>query len=476
MDIVITQQHGEHSMPSPPVLLKVRSADWFITAVVIMAVFTIVPFIPTILNSRIGVAEKDIQLWNAALIGVYGGAVFLASPIFGYFADRNGSRRIPLLLGFIALAGATIMLHVGNTIALLITARVLQGLAAAAVYSVGFALLFDTVGLGGIGKALGWLSPAMIAGSFLGPTIGGLLYDAGGDSAVFGFSYGIIAIDIILRLVVIEKDTAKQWKLKRSDSGYGTISPSPPGSAGGIEPSNNGRPTSPAKSSMFRLLTIPRLLVATFGWLVIGGFLTAFDGVLPIFVQGVFGWSATGAGLIFLPLFLPSLIGSPLAGRAVDSMRNSTRILTATGFIICLPFFVLLRLVEDNSTQSLILLCVFLAMIGIGSGLCGPPLAKEISQVVESVELAHPGVFGPKGATAQAYGLYNSAFALGNLIGPILAGTLTTLYGWATMAWVFGLISGVTGIIMALFLEGWVGSSSLTNHNSEEVEPLISGE
>lgn len=375
-----------------------------------------------------------------------------------------------------ALAAATVMLHVGNTIALLITARILQGVAGAAVYSVGFALLFDTVGPGGIGKALGWLSPAMTAGQFLGPTIGGLLYDAGGDSAVFGFSYGIIVVDILLRLVVVEKDTAKKWTLKRSDSGYGTISSPPNGLVGTPKPSCDEIAKPIPRRSMFRLLTIPRLLAATFGWLVIGSFLTAFDAVLPLFVEGVFGWSATGAGLIFIPLFLPSLIGSPLAGRAVDSMRNATRTLTASGFMICLPFFVLLRLVVENSTQSLILLCVFLAMIGIGIGLCGPPLAKEISQVIESVEQAHPGVFGPKGATAQAYGLYNSAFALGLLIGPLLAGTLTTLYGWATMAWVFGLISGLTGILMALFLEGWIGSSSLTGRKSEEFEPLILAE
>lgn len=37
-------QDNEQSIPSPPIFLRVRSADWFITAVVVTAVFTVSNF------------------------------------------------------------------------------------------------------------------------------------------------------------------------------------------------------------------------------------------------------------------------------------------------------------------------------------------------------------------------------------------------------------------------------------------------
>ena len=45
--------------------------------------------------------------------------------------------------------------------------------------------------------------------------------------------------------------------------------------------------------------------------------MTSFDAVLPLYVKATFGWSSTGAGLIFLAVVLPSLLG-PLIGWAAD--------------------------------------------------------------------------------------------------------------------------------------------------------------
>ena len=54
--------------------------------------------------------------------------------ICGWIADQTSSRRSPLLLGLLALLGATIMLNVGSSCSVLVVARVLQGISAAAVY------------------------------------------------------------------------------------------------------------------------------------------------------------------------------------------------------------------------------------------------------------------------------------------------------------------------------------------------------
>lgn len=76
----------------------------------------------------------------------------------------------------------------------------------------------------------------------------------------------------------------------------------------------------------------------------------------------------------------------------------------------------------------------------------------EISYTVIAKEKNNPGLYGPKGAIAQAYGLFNMAFAAGALVGPIWAGFVEQGAGWATMTWTLGLLSGVSAIPAVSFL------------------------
>ena len=74
------------------------------------------------------------------------------------------------------------------------------------------------------------------------------------------------------------------------------------------------------------------------------------------------------------------------------------------------------------------------------------PLMAEIDHVVALEEKKNPGSFGKKGAVAQGYGLFNAAFALGTLIGPLWAGFVVQNAGWGTMGWSLGILSGCAGV------------------------------
>lgn len=115
---------------------------------------------------------------------MYNAALFVGSPIADWYADRTPSRRFPLLLGLVALSASTVLLCLGRTIALLVLGRALQGLSAAIVWSVGLALLVDTVGRD-IGYAMGYVNIAMSAGLLISPAIGGAVYAAAGYYAVY---------------------------------------------------------------------------------------------------------------------------------------------------------------------------------------------------------------------------------------------------------------------------------------------------
>lgn len=210
---------GEKKAPNSraPHFLAFRSSSTFILATVCIAIFTdillygiIVPVIPFALTSRVGVDEGSVQTWNAILLACYTIALFVGSPLVGLYADHTSSRRWPLLIGLVSLAGSTIFLCLGRTIALLIIGRILQGLSAAIVWTVGLALMVDTVP-DKIGEAMGYSAIAMSMGLLVSPAIGGAVFAAKGYYAVYYIAFGCIFLDIVLRLVLIEKKIARQW-------------------------------------------------------------------------------------------------------------------------------------------------------------------------------------------------------------------------------------------------------------------------
>lgn len=364
------------------------------------------------------------------------------------------------------MACATAMLHFGTTLWILILARAFQGLSAAMLYSAGLALLYDSVGNDNMGHAMGYVTMAITAGTVLGPSLGGILYEYGREPAVFGLAYAVIAIDVILRSLVIEKDTAKKYGLMANTPGYGTIDANPSESTPAPEPHTTQSKT---RFPSLLLLRTPRLLTALFGWLVVGTLLSAFDAVLPIFVSSTFAWFTAGGGIIFLPLFIPNLAG-PLYGCLVDSSKHAARLVAASGFTFSFPFFVLLRFAAHNSLTIQVLFCGLLFLIGLGLALCGPPLFVEVARAVSAFEHEQPGAFGGKGVAARAYGLFNCAFAAGQVLGPMWAGAVKTAYGWATMSWMLGVASGVTGLLMGLFLGGWVGDAMRRQRECSDID------
>jgi len=93
--------------------------------------------------------------------------------------DKTESRRTPFLAGLSVLSFATLLLWFGKHIIVLVVARFLQGFAGACVWSVGMALVVDTMSdtKQGSGPALGYIGMSTSFGTVLGPSIGGFVYD-----------------------------------------------------------------------------------------------------------------------------------------------------------------------------------------------------------------------------------------------------------------------------------------------------------
>ncbi|KAL9132238.1 MAG: hypothetical protein Q9217_000042 [Psora testacea] len=473
---------------NPPPLLRFRSSQTFILATICIAIFTdiflygvIVPVIPFALTTRVGLPKQEIQHWVSVLLAVYGGALLGTSPICGFLADMTPNRRLPLLVGLLALAGSTLLLCLGTTIALLLLGRVLQGISAAIVWTVGLALLADTVGHDTIGQAVGYVSISMSSAILLAPLLGGVVYDKAGYFSVYYVAFGMIILDIFLRLFLVEKKVARKWITEETITAEAppeeksvpqgsAVAPSPvpapppqpspsapftePSQQQGQEERHQQQPK-PHKAILL-LLSSRRLLAALFCALSQSILLTAWDAVLPLYVNRLFGWSSIGGGLIFLPLILPSLL-APLVGYWSD--KKGPRWPTFIGFLTAIPFLVLLRFVDHGGIRQIVLLCALLALLGITLTNAMTPLLAEITYVVSHKEQTHPGAFGGRGAYATAYGLFNTAFAGGMLVGPLWGGLVTQTAGWGTMCWSLAVLSVGGAGVAVLFIGGWIGGN-----------------
>lgn len=147
---------------SPPWGFQWRSSTLFITATVGIGLFTdlflyglVVPILPFILRDRIDLPLSEAQTHVSGLLAAYAGASVLFSIPAGVLADRTSTRQLPFLVGLAALLAATLMLFLGQTLPVLIIARVLQGTSAAVVWTIGLALVLDTVGPENLGKTIG---------------------------------------------------------------------------------------------------------------------------------------------------------------------------------------------------------------------------------------------------------------------------------------------------------------------------------
>lgn len=341
------------------------------------------------------------------------------------------------------------------------------------------------------------------------PLLGGVVYARAGYYAVYYMAFGLIGLDIILRLLLIEKKIARQWidDSTAEDEEAASVSPNRDGESYAVQESlekgAGNTQESPEKSNIkaeksqqdvrqggfatptnlhtpetvvnkrskwppiITLLKSRRLLTALWGFIVQGSQMTAFDSVVPLFVERTFHWDSIGAGLIFLAVMVPSFL-APGVGWVSDNY--GPRWLCVGGFMSAIPFWILLRLVDHDSLQQKVLLCALLALIGVSLTLVMPPLMAEITYIVEAKERESPGCFGATGAYAQAYGLFVTAFAAGTLIGPVWSGYVEHVAGWGTMAWSLGLFS-IFGAIPCLI---WTGGL-ITEVNAKSGEERAVG-
>lgn len=363
-----------------------------------------------------------------------------------------------MMAGVLALGAGTVLLCAGSSIGLWVAGRLLQGAAAATIWSVACALLVDTVASDQLGHAMGYMSMGMTLGNLTGPLTGGAVYQHGGYYAVFIVAFAFIGVDMGLRLLIVEKKQASKF-LTLPVTASPEIINAQDESGLQLDDRNSEDPVTlhlhTGLRGAWKLLSSLRILIVLWACVVIAVIVSAFDSVLPLFVQETYGWAPTAQGLIFIPLLIPSFL-SPIVGWVNDRYPSSRRIAAGGALATSVPTCVLLRLVQVNDTGRKVLLCVLLLLLGACMGILFPLVLAESSYAASEKEQERPSLFGKQGAAGLAYGFSNSAYAAGSIAGPFFAGFIRQYAGWGTMSWSLGLLTGASAFPVVLCFGGFL--------------------
>lgn len=404
-----------------PAGLEWRSNTLFIVATVAIGLFTelflyslVVPVLPFMLQDRVGIPKEEVQSYVSGLLTAYAAASVISSPFAGIMADRLSTRQAPFLVGVAIMFVATAGLYVGNSIPVLVVARILQGISGAFVWTIGLALCLETVGPENLGKTIGSIFSFISVGPLAAPVIGGVLYDKAGFAGVFGAGFAVLAVDFIMRALVIEKKVARRYEGKSDNATHEQANGHAEGQdeesqANGEEEPLLGKKKeeqqsfklSPYQPKIARLVPIlpclsdPRLLTALLVALIQATLLGSFDSTVPTVGQELFGFSSLEAGILFAPLGIADLILGPLWGYLVD--RYGTKPVAVASYSYLVPVLVLLRLPYAGGTKQAVLFGGLLALCGVGLAGIGAPSIVEAGDVVQKYYEANPEFFGEDG-------------------------------------------------------------------------------
>jgi predicted MFS family arabinose efflux permease len=151
--------------------------------------------LPLFVTGPIGSDEAGAGL----AFGAFGVTALLCRPLAGRLSDVRG--RVPLMLGGAVLcAVGMVLLPFAESLSVVVGLRLLQGVAEAAFFVAGFALLADLAPPARMGEALSYNSLGLYLGLALGPPLGELLLEQSGFDAAW---YGATALSLLAAALVL---------------------------------------------------------------------------------------------------------------------------------------------------------------------------------------------------------------------------------------------------------------------------------
>ena len=359
---------------------------WFGQFLVNAGMTMITPFLSLFLARDLGVVgEHEIGIWAGFIFAANFLTSFLFQPLWGKLSDKYGRKIMLLRSGFGMAVVIALMGFVQNPWQLLLL-RLLNG-TISGFNPAAVALISSTTPKDRMGFAMGISQSGQVAGTILGPLIGGLLADAVGFRPIFYITGGLIFAASMLAMFLVREKFDRQEAAKLPDqsvlSGLKELTKSP---------------------------QLPALFAVTF---LLQFAMISPMSLLPIYVEKLHGTQvnvAFWAGMVGAVTGLSNMAMSPVLGKLSDRIgphRVLTFSLIGTGIMLIPQAFV--------QTVWQLILVRFVMGIFMGG------LLPSVNALIRG--------YSPDNMISRAFSFNTSTLALGNMLGAIIGGFMAGFIG-----------------------------------------------
>ncbi|KOS40053.1 hypothetical protein ACN38_g9092 [Penicillium nordicum] len=449
---------------------KWRSSRLLVVSSITVALFAetflygfLTPILSYMLEERLHLDPSQTQTYTTALLTTHGFIGLVSAPIVAHLAEKTSSQKKPLLIALAGCFVGTLMIALAPSVWVLFVGRILQSMAGAATWVVGFALLANNVDKKNLGQSMGMAMSFVTAGMVGGPTVSGAMLQLFGYWAAWSLPLVVLVLDIVARLVMIEP--ARKSPKAASKSVLNNDGCPEESTALLSDTPATARPDDctvenkhDLKHEYYRvMLSDPRVLTALANVIVVSSLMSGINNTLPVHLRQVFGWKSLLISMMFFCLQVPNIVLSGPSGWLRD--RIGIRGPTVFGWLAMVPLILLLGIPGDPHfpwaggdaagksifTSSLIALGSILPLVrGVG--------AVQLAYVVKDMEAKDAHMFEANRSNLRVFSMTEVGFSLGMMLGPLLTGSLFELVGFFYMT----VALAITCLIQAAISWSWL--------------------
>lgn len=343
----------------------------------------VMPFIP-IYVEQLGAPKNKVELYSGLAISLTALSAGIVAPIWGKLADQKG-RKVMMIR---AASGMTITMgalaFVPNVFYLLVF-RLLNGVLAGYIPN-ATAMISSQVPREKSGWALGTLATGGVAGSLIGPLMGGVLAEAFGIKNVFLITSAMLLLTTILTIFFVKEDFLPVQKENMIDT-----------------------------KEIFKRMSRPGMILGLFvTTMILQVSITSISPILTLYIRELSGKSNGTlliSGIIVSCAGISAFISAPILGRIGDKIGNE-RILLG-GLVVSL-----LCLFPMAFVQSTFQLGVLRFLLGFSTGALMPSINSIISKRT------------PREGISRVFSFNQMATNFGQVLGPLIGSSIASYSGY----------------------------------------------
>ena len=362
------------------------------------------PILPLYFHDLGVQTPESMSLWSGLATGATYIIVCLAAPFWGRVADKKG-RKITLIRSSFGMALCNVLIAFQTTPEGVVLIRLIQGLVSG-FYSASITLIASETPIERTGWALGLLASANLAGSLIGPLLGGYIADTVGirnDFIIVGALMGLAGVlaTIFIHENYVPKPNPEKLSIRK------------------------------LKEQIPEFNSIVALCVASFIYAIC---IMSLQPVISVYIKGIVPSDTENlafiAGAVFSAMGIAQLMSSSPLGKLVDKIGPRKVLVVSLIYVGVLN-------IPQAYVSDVYQLAIIRFLQGFGLGGMLPALNTYLSSKT------------PREFTGQVFSYNQSCLFFGYFLGSVGGASLMAWLGFTTLFWV----SGGLFIISAL----WIG-------------------